>query len=395
MMQDLPSGRKLLTASGIGMLFDSMDVGLLSFVIAALFLAWKITPQQAGLLSSITLAGMAIGSACAGMLADRIGRKRTFMITIIIFSIASGFSALAGSIGVLLALRFFTGLGLGGELPVATAFVLESSPPEIRGKRTVYLETFWAVGGIVAALIGYLVIPALTWRAAFAITILPALYALYLRRALPESRSFTSIQKRLGTRENFLRLWSSELRRRTIVLWVIYFTANFAYYGMFLWLPSVMVLKGFSLIHSFGYVLIMALAQIPGYLTAATLVEKWGRKNTLIVFTIVSAFSALLFGMSTALAPLLIFGLILNFSNLGAWGATYLFSAEQYPSISRGTGVGFSMGVGKIGGILAPYTVGVLIASHTSFTTIFSLFFVITIIGLIVLIAMGKDVRTD
>lgn len=394
-MQELPSGRKLLTASGIGMLFDSMDVGLLSFVIAALFIAWKITPQQAGLLSSITLAGMAIGSACAGMLADRIGRKRTFMITIVIFSLASGFSALAGSIGVLLALRFFTGLGLGGELPVATAYVLESSPPEIRGKRTVYLETFWAFGGIVAALIGYLVIPAFTWRAAFAITILPALYALYLRRTLPESQSFRQLTERLRFRQNIARLWSSEFRRRTGVLWVIYFTANFAYYGMFLWLPSVMVLKGFSLIHSFAYVLIMALAQIPGYLTAASLVEKWGRKNTLVVFTIVSALSALLFGMSTSLTALLIFGLILNFSNLGAWGATYLFSAEQYPPVSRGTGVGFAMGVGKIGGILAPYTVGVLIAAHTTFTTIFGLFFIITVIGLLVLLGWGKDAKTD
>jgi len=394
-MQSLPSGKKLLAASGVGLLFDAMDVGLLGFVITALFVAWKITPQEAGLLGSITLIGMAIGSAFAGALADRIGRKRTFVFTLLLFSLASGASALAGSIGVLLALRFFTGLGLGGELPVATAFVLESSPPEIRGRRTVYLESFWAMGGIVAALIGFFIIPSFTWRAAFAITILPALYTLYLRRTLPETHSFTSLAKRLTVRENLARLWSMEFRRRTFVLWVLYFTSNFAYYGMFLWLPSVMVLKGFSLIHSFGYVLIMALAQIPGYLTAAWLVEKWGRKWTLAAFALISAVSALLFGLSTGLPALIVFGLLLNFSNLGAWGATYIFSAEQYPVISRGTGLGFAMGFGRVGGILAPYIVGMMVTAQTSFTIVFGMFFVITLIGLFVLLAWGRDAQTD
>lgn len=393
--QALPSARKLVTASGIGLLFDSTNNSLLSFIIAALFVAWRITPQDAGLLGSITFVGMAIGSASAGILADRVGRKVAFMLTLVIFSVASGVSALAGGIGVLLILRFFTGLGLGGELPVATAYVLESSPREVRGRRTIYLVTFWAVGGIVADLVGYFIIPAFTWRAAFAITLLPALYALYLRRTLPESQGFQSQTRRPSVRENLSRLWNLELRGRTIVLWILYLTANYAYYGMFLWLPSVMVLKGFSLIHSLGYVLIMAFAQIPGYLCAAWLVEVWGRKKTLIAFTIVSALSALLFGMSVTLPMLLVFGLLLNFSNLGAWGATYLFSAEQYPVATRGTGLGFCMGFGRIGGILAPTIVGVMVAAHVSFTLIFGMFFLVTVVGLLTVWIWGRDLAVD
>lgn len=392
-MNAAPSARRLLFASGIGMLFDSMDVGLLGFIIAALFVAWHIQPIEAGWLSSITLIGMAIGSATVGFLSDRIGRKRAFLITILLYSIASGLSALAGGIGVLLILRFFTGLGLGGELPVATAYVLESSSPEVRGKRTVYLESFWAVGAVVAALIGFLIIPTFGFRAAFAITVLPALYTLYLRRALPETPHFLSRKPSVTLATNLGRLYSRPLRARTIVLWVIWFTANFAYYGMFIWLPSVLTLKGFSLIHSFGYVLIMALAQLPGYLSAAWLVERIGRKWTLILFSLVSAVSALLFGLATGISQLLIFGLLLNFSNLGAWGATYIFSAEQYDIEVRGTGLGFAMGVGKIGGFLAPFLVGTLIASHTSFSVIFSIFFVITFIGLLIVLTLGRDVR--
>ncbi len=394
-MNSSPSALKLLFASGLGMLFDSMDVGLLSFVIAALFVAWHITPTDAGLLGSITLIGMAIGSAFAGLFADRVGRKRAFIITLVIYSIASGVSAFAASIGILLVLRFITGLGLGGELPVATTFVLESSPPEVRGRRTVYLETYWALGGIVAALIGYLVIPALTWRIAFAITVLPALYALYLRRTLPETSAFKGLKRTFRFRENMANLWSHGNRRKTFVLWVIWFTANFAYYGMFLWLPSVLALKGFSLVHSFGYVLIMAIAQVPGYLAAAWLVDKLGRKWTLILFSILSAVSALLFGLSTSLTDLMTFGLILNFSNLGAWGATYLFSVEQYKAASRATGLGWAMGIGKLGGMIAPYLVGVLVATHVAFSVIFSLFFLCTFLGLIVLITLGKDASKE
>ncbi len=394
-MDNRPSPMKLLTASGLGLLFDSMDVGLLSFVIAALFVVWHITPQDAGLLGSLTTLGMAVGAAFAGMFADRIGRKKAFLFTLVLYSIASGLSAIAMSIGFLFLMRFLTGLGLGGELPVATTFVLESSPNEVRGKRTVMLESYWAIGSVVAALIGFLIIPTFTWRAAFAITILPAIYTLYLRKTLPETPPFRNLNRKLTFGQNVSRLWARTNRKRTFVLWVVWFAANFAYYGMFLWLPSVMALKGFSLVHSFGYVLIMAIAQLPGYLTAAWLVEKIGRKNTLILFSIVSAVSAVLFGIATNLAGLLVFGLILNYSNLGAWGATYIYSVEQYPVATRATGLGFAMGVGKLGGVLAPYAVGVMVASHSSFTTIFGLFFIVTVIGILVVSTMGKDVPKD
>ncbi len=394
-MKEEVSSTKLLTASGFGMLFDSLDVGLLSFVIAALFLAWKITPTTAGLLSSLTLVGMAAGSAIAGLFADRIGRKRTFILTLVIYSLASGISAFATGVGFLIIMRIITGLGLGGELPVATTYVLESSPQELRGRRTVILESFWALGSICAALIGFLLIPIFTWRAAFAITVLPALYALYLRRNLPETPSFTSIRQKRAMGENMKRLWSAEFRKKTLVLWILWFASNFAYYGMFLWLPSVMVLKGYSLIHSFGYVLIMAIAQFPGYLAASWLVEKIGRKWTLILFALVSAVMSLLFGFSNSLAALLIFGLLLNFSNLGAWGATYIYSVEQYPVSSRGSGLGWAMGIGKLGGVVAPYLVGVFIALHASFGLIFGIFFAVTIISVLILLTYGHDEKEE
>ena len=389
------SSKKLLTASGLGMLFDALDVGLLSFVIAALMLDWHISPTSAGLLGSITLIGMAVGSAIAGLFADRVGRKRTFILTLVIYSLASGISALATGVGFLILMRLITGLGLGGELPVTTTYVLESSPPELRGRRTVILESFWALGSITAALIGFLLIPLFTWRAAFAITVLPALYALYLRRNLPETPSFSKLSVKRQMGENVKRLWSTTFRKRTIVLWILWFASNFAYYGMFFWLPSVMVLKGYSLIHSFGYVLIMAIAQFPGYLAASWFVEKIGRKWTLILFGLLSAISSLLFGFAGSLTELLIFGLILNFTNLGAWGATYIYSVEQYPVSSRASGLGWAMGIGKLVRVVAPYMMGVFIAVHASYALIFGIFFVVTLLSVFVLLAFGHDEKTD
>ncbi len=165
----------------------------------------------------------------------------------------------------------------------------------------------------------------------------------------------------------------------------------FSYYGMFLWLPSVLVLKGYSLINSFGYTLIMTLAQLPGYFVAAWLVEHLGRKWVLSFFLLGTAVSALGFGNATGLAAILIFGMLLSFFNLGAWGTLYAYSPEQYPLTIRGTGTGMAAGVGRIGGILGPIMVGSLIAKGVSFTVIFGIFCAAIIIAVVAIIFLGKE----
>src|SRR5690606_19318913 len=138
------------------------------------------------------------------------------------------------------------------------------------------------------------------------------------------------------------RLLFTTYKKQTIALWAVWFAIAFSYYGMFLWLPSVMVDKGFSMISSFGYVLLMTLAQLPGYFLAAYLIEKWGRKSTLSRFMIMTGVMADLFGGSESVAALLITGSLLSFFNLGAWGALYAYSPENYPVEMRGSGAGFA-----------------------------------------------------
>ncbi|WP_339257185.1 MFS transporter [Paenibacillus sp. FSL P2-0136] len=390
-----PKQRKLLFSAGLSWMFDAMDVGMISFVVAALAKEWSLGPEKIGYLTSINSVGMAVGAAAAGILADRFGRKSVLLWTLLIFSIASGLSAFAAGYAVLCVLRFIAGFGLGGELPVASTLVSESMPVKERGRAVVLLESFWALGWILSALIAYFVIPDYGWRIAFAIGAVPALYALYLRKAIDDSPKFAEIKKAppVPLRKRVAAVWSAEHRRSTIMLWILWFTVVFSYYGMFLWLPTVMVLKGFSLVKSFEYVLIMTLAQLPGYFTAAYFIEKYGRKFVMVIYLLLTAVSAAWFGNSTTEGMLMAAGICLSFFNLGAWGGMYAYTPELYPTKIRSTGVGLATSFGRIGGIIAPTLVGLMVGKAVGIGSIFMIFFVTIVIGALAVLFLGKETK--
>ncbi|MGI8281282.1 MFS transporter [Bacillus mycoides] len=387
------SKRKLLGIAGLGWLFDAMDVGMLSFVIVALQKDWGLSTQEMGWIGSVNSIGMAVGALLFGILSDKIGRKSVFIITLLLFSIGSGLTALTTTFAMFLVLRFLIGMGLGGELPVASTLVSESVEAHERGKIVVLLESFWAGGWLIAALISYFVIPKYGWEVAMVLSAVPALYALYLRWNLPDSPRFQKVAKRPSVIENIKSVWSEEYRKATIMLWILWFCVVFSYYGMFLWLPSVMVLKGFSLIKSFQYVLIMTLAQLPGYFTAAWFIERLGRKFVLVTYLIGTACSAYVFGIADSLTALIVAGMLLSFFNLGAWGALYAYTPEQYPTTIRGTGAGMAAAFGRIGGILGPLLVGYLVASQASLSLIFTIFCGSILIGALAVVILGQETK--
>ncbi|WP_342599299.1 MFS transporter [Psychrobacillus sp. FSL H8-0483] len=388
------SKNKLLGIAGLAWMFDAMDVGILSFVIAALAVEWNLTPGEMGWIGSVNSIGMAVGALVFGVFADKVGRKKVFMITLLMFSIASGLSALTTTLLAFLILRFFVGMGLGGELPVASTLVSESVEAKERGRVVVLLESFWAAGWLASALIAYFIIPDYGWRIALLITALPAFYAIYLRIKLPDSPQYTS--KKTESRsilQNIKEVWSKKYAKRTFMLWIVWFTVVFSYYGMFLWLPSVMVIKGFTLIKSFEYVLIMTLAQLPGYFSAAWLIEKAGRKFVLVTYLLGTAASAFVFGSAESTTLLLISGMLLSFFNLGAWGALYAYSPEQYPTVIRATGSGMAASVGRIGGILGPLLVGSLVTAGYEIGWIFGIFCIAIVIGVLAVLLLGTETK--
>ena len=403
---DAPISRnRLLMLSGLGWMFDAMDVGLLSFILAALKADWGLSSGQMGWLGAVNSIGMAAGAVLFGTMADRIGRKQIFVVTLLLFAIASGLSAFASTLATLMLLRFLIGMGLGGELPVAATYVSERVPAHERGRMVVLLESFWAVGWLLAALIAYFVIPRFApdmgWRVALLLGALPAFYALYLRRKLPNDAPATvhgvvasaATTPPLSWTARLARLWAAEHRRATLMLWILWFAVVFSYYGMFLWLPSVMVSKGFALIRSFEYVLLMTLAQLPGYFTAAWFIERLGRKFVLVTYLLGTAASAWAFGNAGSEAALLLSGALLSFFNLGAWGALYAYSPENYPTPIRASGTGAAAAVGRLGGVLGPLAIPLLGAQGWETGGIFALFAATLAVGALAVAILGRETR--
>jgi putative MFS transporter len=178
-------------------------------------------------------------------------------------------------------------------------------------------------------------------------------------------------------------LWSPDLRDRTLALWVVWLAVNFAYYGAFIWLPTLLYASGMSLVRSFGFTLVITLAQLPGYAVSAVLVERWGRRPTLAVFLVGAAGAAGLFAGAGSTTGVLVAGMLLSFFNLGAWGALYAITPELYPTRLRGTGSGSAAGVGRIASILAPLAVPPLreLGGTTALFAVFAAVFLIAAVG--------------
>lgn len=387
---------RLLGGSGIGWALDAMDVGLISFLMVAIKKEWGLSTGQVSWLASVGFIGMAVGASLGGYLADRIGRRNVFALTLLVYGLATGFSALSTGFWMLLGFRFVIGVGLGAELPVASTLVSEYAPARIRGRMVVLLESFWAVGWILAAFIGYYIVPHENgWRWALVLGVVPAFYAFVVRRGLPESVRFLERAGRVQEAEACVRrfedaagvaplpspapkdvakispkaLWEKRFAGRTGALWLTWFGVNFSYYGAFLWIPTFLVAQGFPMAKSFEFTLWITLAQLPGYAVAAVLIEKVGRRFTLASFLLGSAVSAIAFGQSSSESAILLTGCLLSFFNLGAWGALYAVTPEVYPTMLRATGSGSATAFGRIASIVGPLLVPWVHDSHGTATT--------------------------
>ena len=427
-LENLPVGSfhyKLLVITGLGWMFDSMDTGIISFVLPVLAKEWGLTSEQVGWIGSVGLIGMALGAVLAGTIADRLGRKKVFAATVILYSVSTGLCAVAWSYESLLFFRFLVGFGLGGELPVAATLMSEYAPSHLRGRFIVLLESFWGVGWLVAALISYVIIPRFGWEVAFLIGALPALYVFAIRLHMPESVRYLISHKKideakqiilnlevmLGVKSEpfaknlnvaeidsektaqpkFSSLWTPQFRTRTIMLWLAWFGIVYSYYGIFMWLPSIVFSQGFEVVKTFEYVLIMTAAQLPGYFAAAWLVDKIGRRYTLSSFLLMSGVCSYFFGNAATANELLMWGAAMSFFNLGAWGVIYTYTPELYPTSIRALGSGWAAGFGRIGGMLAPMLVGVFLAHGAPMGWIFAMFASVFVLISAIVLGLGIE----
>lgn len=416
---------RLVFLSGLGWMFDGMDTILLSLVLPALILGWELSATQVGLVGTVDRFGALCGAALAGLLADRYGRRALFQATLLIYSLGTGLLALAANLPAFLSIRFFVGVGLGGELPVVATLVTEWVPVKQRGRLVGLLSSFWSYGWILAALVGFLIIPSFGWRAAFLVGALPALYVFVLRRSVPESPRYLIVRARrkeaaealqkVGVREEILALNStasfdpdpipSSMKllfvppylRRTILVWILWFCLFFTFYGIYIWLPSMLLARGLGLVGSLQYVLLMSLAQLPGYFLTGYLADRVGRRWTFVALMLLSAISAGIFGISVQPAEVFLWGALLNFFNAGAVALAYAYTAEVYGTRVRATGTGWATGFGRVGAAIAPLMVGLLLeffAGARGQIVVFNLmagFFLLAATSMAVLAVETKD----
>ena len=359
-----------LWAAQLGFMLDAMDVLLYVFAIQTLKTEFGWSNAQAGAVSSATLVASAAGGIFAGWISDRIGRRRTLIYTILLYSVASAGSATATGLVSLLFWRAIVGLGLGGEWSAGATLVAESWPAEHRGKAISFMQSGWALGYMAAAGLSAVILPLFGWRALFLCGVLPALLTVFIRRKVSEPAIWAESAARTPGR--FLDLFRPPLSRRTITATTVATSTLFAYWGLFTWLPGFLSGPveqggaGLSIVRTSAFVFTMQIGAYAGYLSFGFLADRLGRRPAFAAYVAVAAVITPVYGLLPSLAPrhaeflLLALGPLVGFFGTGFFALFGAMLAEIYPTAIRGAGQGFVYNFGRGLSALAPYAVGAI-----------------------------------
>jgi MFS family permease len=360
-----PRERSTLAATFAGWMLDGMDVMVYSFVLPTLVAVWHISKGQAGLLGTSALLLSSLGGWIAGLAADRFGRVKVLQLTILWFAFFTFLSGFANGFTQLLIFRGLQGLGFGGEWAVGSVLIGETIRSEYRGRAVGTVQGGWAIGWGISALFYTLFFavlpPSLAWRAMFWVGLLPALLAVWIRSHVSESTIFerTLAAKKVESSTHFLQIFSPALLKTTLLAALLALGAQGGYYAITTWLPLYMNARGLSLMHTGGYLLVVIAGSFAGYLTAAHLADKIGRKWTLALFAVLSFTTVLLYMVLPISDEVMLFlGFPLGFFPSGAFSPMGAFFTELFPTSLRGSGQGFAYNLGRGVGALFPSLVG-------------------------------------
>jgi MFS family permease len=365
--QDTPTRDQWMTlvAAQSGYLLDAMNVLLYVFAIQTLKHEFGFSNRMAGLVSSVTLVASAAGGILCGALADRLGRVRTLVYTILLYSVASGGTATARSFGELVFWRTLVGFGLGGEWSAGAVLVAETWPAEWRGRAIGWMQSGWALGYMLAAGVTAVVLPRFGWRALFLTGLAPALVALAIRRGVPEPALW---KKNSGTASPWL-IFRPPLARRTILATALTTSVLFAYWGLFTWIPGFLSAPaseggaGLSVVGTSGWVLPMQFGAFLGYVSFGEIADRAGRRPAFLLFVLTAAALVPLYGWAPRMpgfrpAWLLMLGPLVGFFGSGYFSLFGAMLAELYPTEVRGAGQGFAYNFGRALSAVAPFVIG-------------------------------------
>src|SRR5882724_5236832 len=372
--QATPAQRRTLLAAALGWMLDAFDAMLYALVVVHIMRDLGMSKSTAGLLNSLTLLASGIGGVAFGFIADRLGRKRALMLSILTYSVCSFASGLATSVLTLAVFRFILGLGMGGEWNTGATLVAETWPTELRAKAIAMVQSSWAIGYALAALVTGVVLHYADWRMAFFVGILPALVVLWIQRGVPESEMWRESHKegglpRVGAdnkkETSFIRIFQPPYAKHTFALLLMNFFGMFAWWGLFTWIPPYLSLpveqggRGFGVMGTTTLLVVLNLAgMFPGYASFGWVADAIGRRRSFIIYTLVAALLVPLYAMAREPWLLMVAGSLLAFFGTGFFSGSGIVGSEIFPTAVRARALGFTYNGARTMSSVAPFVIG-------------------------------------
>ena len=360
-----PAERQTLFAGGLGWMLDAMDVMLYSLVLAYLITAFSMDTRVAGFLNSLTLVASAIGGFLFGLVADRVGRTRALMASILVYSAASAACAFSHTVPQLALCRFVLGLGMGGEWTAGAALIAETWRAEHRGKALGLMQSSYAIGEAIAALVVVVVLPHFGWRAVFLVGVLPALLVLWIRAKVPEpaiwkhrAASLNPVRRR--------RLLSRTILRTGALATTMNAFSLFGYWGLFTWIPAYLSApvsqggRGISLVKTTSFFLVLCGGKWLGYASFGFFADAFGRRKPYFAYLFIAAVLVPVYGVTRSEYGLLLLGPLVAFFGTGSFSGYAAIASEIFPGEIRAAAMGLSYNVGRVFSAIAPFAVGAL-----------------------------------
>jgi AAHS family benzoate transporter-like MFS transporter len=392
----------LLFWAAVIMVFDGYDLTVYGAVVPIIMDEWNISAVETGMIGSYALVGMMLGALIFGTIADRFGRKKVILICTFIFSLFMLFAGLAPSPELFGLCRFITGLGLGGVMPNVIALVSDYSPKGTRSRMIATIMAGFSIGGVIAATLSMVIIPYFGWQSVFFFGAMPLLLLPFLARSLPDTvgshmkkKEYKQVKELLvkvnplyspKKREKFVMngtemssspvksLFTERRASSTVMFWIAYFMSLLMIYGLNTWLPKLMNEAGFPLGSSLSFLLALNVGATVGAIMMGWLADLWGVKKALIMFYIVAAITIMSLGITSNMLLLYVLVAIAGATTIGSQNLANSYVSQYYPSSIRSTGLGWALGIGRIGGIVGPLLGGFLLASTLSLQLNFIVF---------------------
>ena len=374
-----PPARRALVAASLGWALDAFDVMLFSLTLASVIAELGLTKTQAGALGSVTLLGGAVGGLVFGHVADRFGRTRALMASVLLYSIFTAACGLSQTLWQFALFRALLGLGMGGEWASGAALVSETWPAKHRGRALAFMQSSWAIGFAAAAIAVGFVLPRWGWRAVFFVGIVPAFFVLWVRRNVEEPEVWKAQQRVraagataavTATASRFADMFRGPMLRLTAVVTFMNACALFGWWGLNGWVPAYLSLPeaqggiGLRTTTMSWFIVAMQVGMWLGYISFGYITDAIGRKPVYVAYLLMASVLLPLYGFTRNPLVLLLLGPFVAFFGTGFFSGFGAVTAEIYPTAIRATAQGFTYNLGRVASAAAPFTVGRLATTH-------------------------------